>query len=195
MDADALLTLLLHGNQLKRTPRTGWAQRGVPAPESVAAHSFGVVYTALALAELVEPPVDVAAVLAMAALHDLAEGLTTDLPPRAWRFLPPGAKAEAERQAIEQIVAAAPVQPRWLAWWEELGRNETLAARLVHDADKLETYLQAYVYERQTGNRLLAEFWARPHVFHFDVAQAVYDRLCRLRAGEQGSSGPVGQGS
>ena len=189
MDADELLTLLLHGNQLKRTARTGWVQRGVPAPENVAAHSFGVVYTALVLAELVDPPVDVAAVLAMAALHDLAEGLTTDIPTPAWRFLPRGAKAEAERQAIEQIIAATPVRPRWLGWWEELVRNETGAARLVHDADKLETYLQAYVYERQTGNRQLGEFWARPHVFHFPVAQGVYDLLCRSRAGEQGSRG------
>lgn len=182
MDVDELLTLLLHGNQLKRTARTGWAQRGVPAPENVAAHSFGVVYTALALAEVTEPPVDLAAVLAMAALHDLAEGLTTDIPTPAWRFLPPGAKAEAERQAMEQIVAGAPVRPRWLAWWEELRRNETAAARLVHDADKLETYLQAYVYERQTGNHQLQEFWAKPHVFHFSTAQAVYDHLCGLRA-------------
>jgi len=195
MDADELLTLLLHGNQLKRTTRTGWAQRGVPAPENVAAHSFGVVYTALALAELVEPPVDVAAVLAMAALHDLAEGLTTDIPTPAWRFLPSGAKAAAEQQALEQIVAGAPVRPRWLAWWEELARNESAAARLVHDADKVETYLQAYVYERQTGNRQLEEFWTRPHVFHFPVAQAVYDLLRRLRAEEQGSGGAGEQGS
>ncbi len=186
MEADELLTLLLHGNQLKRTTRTGWAQRGVPVPENVAAHSFGVVYTALALAELVDPPIDVAALLAMAALHDLAEGLTTDIPTPAWRFLPPGAKAAAERQALEQIVAHAPVRPRWLAWWEDLARNETPAARLVHDADKLETYLQAYVYERQTGNRQLEEFWAKPHAFHFPVVQAVYDLLCSLREGEKG---------
>ncbi len=194
MDAHELLILLLHGNQLKRTARTGWAQRGVPSPENVAAHSFGVVYTALALAELVEPPVDVAALLAMAALHDLAEGLTTDIPTPAWRFLPPGAKAEAERQAIDQIVAATPVRPRWLAWWEELMRNETAAARLVHDADKLETYLQAYVYERQTGNRQLDEFWTRPHVFHFPAAQAVYDLLRHLREAEQQDREAGGEG-
>ena len=38
-----MLELLLHGNQLKRTARTGWVQRGVPLPENVAAHTFGVV--------------------------------------------------------------------------------------------------------------------------------------------------------
>ncbi|MCZ7670255.1 MAG: hypothetical protein M5U34_25360 [Chloroflexi bacterium] len=39
MDTTAVLKLLLHGNQLKRTPRTGWVQRGVPNAENVAAHS------------------------------------------------------------------------------------------------------------------------------------------------------------
>ena len=47
MDVTAVLNTLLHGNQLKRTARTGWAQRGVPNAENVAAHSFGVVFVAL----------------------------------------------------------------------------------------------------------------------------------------------------
>lgn len=182
MNSDSLLALLLHGNQLKRTARTGWGQRGVPAPENVAAHSYGVVFAALLLAESVNEPLNMAAVLAMAALHDLPEGLTTDIPTPAWRFLPDGAKATAERQAMEQIVGGSPVAARWLAWWEELRRNETGEARLVHDADKIDTYLQAYVYERQTGNRQLEEFWARPHRFHYPQAQAIYDLLRRMRS-------------
>lgn len=182
MNSDSLLTLLLHGNQLKRTARTGWGQRGVPEPEDVAAHSYGVVFAALLLAESVAEPLDLAAVLAMAALHDLPEGLTTDIPTPAWLFLPDGAKAAAEWQAMEQIVGDAPVAPRLMYWWEELRRNETAEAQLVHDADKIDTYLQAYVYERQTGNRQLEEFWTRPHRFHFAEAQALYDLLCRLRS-------------
>ncbi len=181
MDAGLLLKMLQHGNQLKRTARTGWGQRGVPLPENVAAHSFGVVYAALLLCEVVDRPIDRAAVLAMATLHDLPEGLTTDIPTPAWRFLPAGAKASAEHQAMEQIVAGTPVAARFMDWWEELRRNETAEAQLVHDADKLDQYLQAFVYERQTGNRQLAEFWITPHRFHLPEAQAVYDSLRRER--------------
>ena len=181
MDVDDKLALLLHGNQLKRTARTGWVQRGVPLPENVAAHTFGVVYAALLLAEWVERPVDLAAVLAMAALHDLPEGLTTDIPTPAWRFLPSGSKAAAERQAMEQIAGQTPVGRRLLAWWEELLANETPEAQLVHDADKLDQYLQAYVYEQQTGNRALQEFWLVAHRFYYPQAQAVYDELRRRR--------------
>jgi putative hydrolase of HD superfamily len=177
-----LLELLLHGNQLKRTARTGWAQRGIANPEDVAAHSYGVAFTALALAELVAPRPDLAAVLVMALLHDLPEGLTSDIPTPAWRYLPRSEKKGAERRALEDIVAGAPFAPGFLRWWDELVANETVEARLVHDADKLDQVLQAFVYERQTGNRQLAEFWTNPHVFHTAEAQAVYDELVRRRA-------------
>jgi len=182
MDLSRMLEMLMHGNQLKRTPRTGWGQRGVPAAENVAAHSYGTIYTALLLAHWVEGPVDLAAVLAMAALHDLPEALTTDIPPAVWRLLPPGAKAVGEQQALQLIFGDDAANARLMAWREEMRRNETAEARLVHDADKLDQYLQAYIYEQQTGNRQLAEFWAVAHRFHYPQAQSIYDELRRLRA-------------
>jgi putative hydrolase of HD superfamily len=157
-------------------------QRGVAQPENVAAHSYGVSFTALLLAEIIAADLDRAAVLAMAILHDLPEGVTTDIPPAAWRYLPAGAKATAEQQAMQAILGDAPFGPRWLAWQEEYRRNGTAEAHLVHDADKLDQFLQAHLYELQTGNRQLAEFWAAPHAFHFPPAQAIYDELLRLRA-------------
>lgn len=187
MEAARLIDLLMHGNQLKRTARTGWGQRGVPSPESVAAHSYGVVYIALLLAELIDQPFDMVAVLTMATLHDLPEGLTSDIPAPAWRLLPEGAKIPAERQAMEQIFDDAPFGRRLLELWEALVLNESVEARLVHDADKLDMFLQASVYERQTGNRQLGEFWSKPHRFHFAQAQEIYDRLRRQRDSAAGA--------
>lgn len=182
IEVNRFLSMLLHGNQLKRTVRTGWAQRGIPAPESVATHTFGVTYAALLLAEQVAAELDLVAVLAMATLHDLPEGLTTDIPPAAWRYLPAGAKENAERQAMGEITGDTSLGRQVMAWWEAYRRDETAEAHLVHDADKLDQYLQAYMYELQTGNRQLEEFWLRPHVFHFAHAQAIYDELRRLRS-------------
>lgn len=184
MDVGRLLEILTHGNQLKRTARTGWVQRGVSSAESVADHSYGVVYTALLLAEIVETPVDLATVLAMATLHDLPEALTTDIPKPAWRFLPDGAKHVAEEEAMAQIIGDASFGPRLMALWSMLRRIDTAEAQLVHDADKLDQFLQAFIYEQQTGNRQLGEFWATPHPFYFPQAQAVYDELRRRRAAE-----------
>ena len=181
METDQLLELLQHGNQLKQTARAGWVQRGVPQAENVAAHSYGVIYAALLLAELIDQPLDLAAVLIMATLHDLPEGLTTDIPTPAWRFLPKGSKEAAERAALATIFHETPFRDRFSAFWEQMRAGESPEARLVHDADKLDQFLQAYLYEQQTGNRRLDEFWISPYRFHFRPAQAVYDELCRRR--------------
>ena len=53
MDRDALVGLFLEAATLKRMPRAGWFQRGVPHVESVAEHSFGVAFISLALADVV----------------------------------------------------------------------------------------------------------------------------------------------
>ncbi|MCL4261766.1 MAG: HD domain-containing protein [Anaerolineae bacterium] len=184
MEVTAVTQTLLHANQLKRTARTGWVQRGVPNAESVAAHSFGVVFTALTLAQVVDTPLDLGKLLALAALHDLPEALTTDIPTPAWRFLPPGIKTDVERGALAEMLADTPFAAEWMVLWEELHEGGTAVARLVHDADKLEMMLQAWVYEQQTGNRFLAEFWATPPTFYFPQAEAIYREICVLRDGK-----------
>lgn len=176
-ETTAVFQTLLHGNQLKRTARTGWGQRGVPQAEDVAAHSYGVVFAALVLASLVDEPLDLGKLLAMATLHDLPEALTTDIPAPAWRFLPAGIKRDTERGAMQAILSAAPFAAQWLAWWEELHQGKTAVARLIHDADRLDMYLQAHIYEQQFGNNHLAEFWAKAPHFYFPQAQAIYDEI------------------
>lgn len=182
MDTATILTFLLQGNQLKRTARTGWVQRGVPQAENVAAHSFGVVFIALTLAELTTEPLDRYKLLAMATLHDLPEALTTDIPTPAWRYLPPGIKTDVERQAMQTIIGEALFADSFMVIWEELHHKETPEARLVEDADKLDMFIQAVMYEEQTGNQQLAEFWSRPHTFFYPQSQALYEALCQRRA-------------
>lgn len=184
MDVNQQLTLLFTANQMKTLPRSGWAQRGVPAPENIAAHSFGVVVAALMLMPLIDESFDTARVLAMAALHDLPEALTTDLPSPVKRFFPDdsdGLKTYIERGAMQEITEHAPFADEWMAIFEELHASETREAKLVHDVDKLDMYLQAYQYEQQTGTRMLAPFWRQPHRFYFAEAQAIYDELATRR--------------
>ncbi|MCB9007440.1 MAG: HD family hydrolase [Ardenticatenaceae bacterium] len=185
MDVTAVLNTLLHGNQLKRTPRTGWVQRGVPNAENVAAHSFGVVFAAMVLAQVVEEELDLGRLLAIAALHDLPEALTTDIPTPAWRYLPPGIKTAVERGAMQEMLSETEFAPAFMELWEELHAAQTPEAKLVHDADKLDMFLQAMVYEKQTGNQQLEEFWERPYTFHSPQAQAIYDSLVSQRQADR----------
>ena len=98
MDASTTLQLLLDTSRLKRTLRTGWVMRGVPDPESVAEHTYGVAVLATILAELVEQPLDRAKVATIALLHDLPEGALGDLPSPATAYFPPGTKKNAEQE-------------------------------------------------------------------------------------------------
>ena len=131
----------------------------------------------MVLAGQVSTALDMQKVLQMAALHDLPEGLTTDIPTPAWGYLPPGIKTEVERRALQEILGDLPFAAGWTAVWEELHADQSAEAHLVHDADKIDMFLQAWVYGEQTGNRHLSEFWETPYTFHFPVAQQIYDQL------------------
>ncbi len=179
MNTATMIKLLRHGNQLKQTARTGWVQRGVAHPENVAAHSYGVAFTALLLAQIISQPLDLGKLLAIATLHDLPEGLTTDIPSPAWRFLPAGSKTATERMAMETILDGASFAPALMAYWEELHAKESMESRLVHDADKIEMFLQAIIYEEQSRNQHLSEFWHIPHTFYYPESQAIYEELRR----------------
>ena len=169
-----LLEMLLQANRLKTTPRTGWFQRGVPAPESVADHSHGVALVALALLDCVPGPLDRARVLAMAIAHDLAESVTGDLSLGASRLLPPGAKMAAESAALDELLDGLGFADSWKGLWREFEEQETAEAKLVRDADRLDLLATALAYER-AGSRDLEEFWrfAPEESFTYEVSRAL----------------------
>lgn len=176
MEPAAIVNLLRHGTRLKQMPRTGWYQRGVPNPENVAAHSYGVALAALALSELIDQPFKLGQVLAMATLHDLAEAFTSDIPATVKQlFDDAGAKKQSiERKAFAQMTANVPFGGNWRELWEEMTAEESAEAKLVHDADKIDLYVQALTYQRQTGNTLLAQFWQSEPNFHFAESAEIY---------------------
>lgn len=189
MDHDQLLDLLLETMTLKRMPRTGWVMRGVPHVESVAEHSFGAAFVALALAEAVTAggqagPLDLEQVLIMALLHDLAEVRLTDLPVSAARLIPPEVKSQAEAGAISNLLAPLPGAGRLAALWQAFEDGSSPEGRLVRDADKLEMMVQCLRYE-QAGSRGLDEFWQAmdAHRWHYDLSALLYRRLKAMRPG------------
>lgn len=170
MDAEWIAKL--HGAVagLKRLVRTGWRQRGVPEPESVAAHSYGVALLTLVLAErraAEGAPVDVLAAVRMALLHDLPESATGDLTPvqRLALLGPDPAEAKqrqraAERRALVALLDGAPdeVRARWEATWAAYRDGTGPEARLVHEADVLDCALQGARYRGEACGEALDEF-------------------------------------
>jgi putative hydrolase of HD superfamily len=152
-----LLALYAQVATLKLLPRTGWLQRGIPNPESVAEHTFGVAALALLIGDTVAG-LDRGKLLAIAMLHDMAEALLSDLPASARRFIGAERKHEAERRALEEMFAGLPNRAEYVALWEEYARGCSPEARLVKGIDRIEMLAQALAYER-AGSRALAEFW------------------------------------
>ena len=123
--------------QLKRLPRAGWQFAGIPNPESVAEHSFRAAIVGIALATLV-------------LLHDSPESRIGGVPAVGRAYV---TTAAPEAVSVHQTAG----MPDELAnVFHELVRayeaEESIEARLAHDADKLETLRQAREYEAQRGH-------------------------------------------
>jgi putative hydrolase of HD superfamily len=183
VNADSVLALLLRVSQLKLVPRSGWVMRGIANAESVSDHSFGVAFVALALAQIVERPVDTTKLLTIALLHDLPEAVLSDIPSPASRFLSSSAKRTASRDALDALLSDLPQREQWQSWWREFEERSSIEGKLVHDADRLEMLLQAYVYEQTTGNRWLREFWeeASRASFECEASRLLFDALSQVR--------------
>ncbi len=188
MNRDRLVDLLMETATLKRMPRTGWGMRGVPHVESVAEHSFGAAFVAMALATVLgEGLVDMEKVLIIALLHDLAEVRLTDLPTSAIRLLPKTVKGQAEARAIGELLSPLPSGGQMAALWQEFEEGSSPEGRLVRDADKLEMMVQCLRYE-QAGSRGLDEFWQAmdQREWHFPLSEELYARLRAMRPGDVG---------
>lgn len=136
---DELMNLL----RLKGILRQGWVNAGVPSPESVAAHSWGMAVLAL---RLCPPDLDLAKVLSLCLIHDIPEVLVGDLTPLDDR----STKAEDEHAAMLSLA------PQWIALFEEYEGRSSEEAVFVHRLDKLDMALQAALYTEEAGLNLEA---------------------------------------
>ena len=145
MTAQRLEMFFAHVAALKRMPRRGWVQRGVPEPESVAAHSFGVA--ALAAVTAAATGADPARAALIAVIHDLAEALTGDVTPADG--VPGHEKQRQEEEAARRILADVDPDGSLMTAWLDYAERRTPEGRLVKDLDKIDMALQADAYARE----------------------------------------------
>ncbi len=144
----SLVDALVEAVALKRVTRAGWVRHGIPAPESVAAHSWGVAWLVTAL---LPPEMDLGRALSYAVLHDLAEVRTGDITPHDG--VSASSKAEREDAAMAALTAALPAH--LLATWRAYEAQRDEEARFVRQLDRLDMAIQAVAY-RELGD--LREF-------------------------------------
>lgn len=133
---------LFEMGHLKNVPRSGWLLLGIPSPESIAEHSFRIGIVGITLAA--EAGADVGRVAALCLLHDAHETRIGDVPsvgrayvttavPEAVTAHQTAGMPEPVAKTVQDLVA-------------EYEATETVESKLAHDADKIETLLQAMEY-------------------------------------------------
>ena len=135
-----MIDALIEAYQLKALARAGWKRVGIPSPETVASHSWGISVLALALAP---PDLNRERLLSYAAIHDLPECMAGDITPHDG--VTAAEKHRRELQAMSHLAQAGlpqHLQSIWLAY--EAQQDEE--ARFVRQLDKLDMALQALLY-------------------------------------------------
>lgn len=156
MKAEDAIEIARSGERLKQITRSGWSLAGVVShrPESVADHCYGttllslIVGTALVSSGM---EVDMGKLLMMAALHDLPESLTSDIPRTAVKIggrQMKRTKDAVERRAMHQILAnSGQAAEAFKSVWNELEIGVSLESRIVQSCDVLDMILHATALE------------------------------------------------
>jgi putative hydrolase of HD superfamily len=140
-----MATFLFEMGQLKQLPRSGWLLLGIPQPESVAEHSFRVAVVGLVLAAM--DGADVGRTTALCLLHDAHETRIGDVPSVGRAYVTTASPEAVTAHQVSGLPdSAAKVVQELTAEYEA---TETPESRLAHDADKIETLLQAIEYQAQ----------------------------------------------
>jgi 5'-deoxynucleotidase YfbR-like HD superfamily hydrolase len=118
---------------------------GIDQPESVAEHSFRTAIIGIALATIQGADVGRTAMLCL--LHDSPETRIGDIPSVGRAYV---STVKAEAVSNHQTASMPDVlSETFQGLIQEFEADETVEAQLAHDADKIETLLQAREYEAQ----------------------------------------------
>lgn len=184
-EASRAIDLLLEANALEEVARQGWVMSGVAGPEDVAAHTAGVGVAALLVADRAGEPVDRGRMLTMALLHDLGESRTGDVP------LVAKTPEDDDREAAAAAAMVAGLPALYREALDEFRAQETLEARIVKAADKLQMMAKVLAYEA-AGKGDLGAFWENGRNF-FDAglpeARELFAEIRRRRKVDCSSSG------
>ena len=137
MDVRELLKILHVAERLKDTTRHSWTSKG--RRESVAEHSWRLTVMAWFIRDEF-PEADWMKVMTMAALHDMGEAFTGDIP----AFVKSGSDRTNEEKQMERWCGELP-QPygeELAALFREMEALESVEARIVKALDKLEVLVQ-----------------------------------------------------
>jgi len=133
---------------LAHVPR--WTILRRQSTQNVAEHAWYVTVYSMEIAQMLEWQGDMALLLRYAAIHDIEEVWTSDIPGPAKRIITNGS---VMKEKIAQQIAA--IFPQHLATWNA-GQNDPAVRAIIKAADNLDAVLYL-CDELQRGNRSVGE--------------------------------------
>lgn len=129
---------------LKEIYRSGWIKAGVKEGETVAEHSYSASIIAMALSDM--EGLDTERVVKMSLLHDIAEGIVGDITPDQ---MPRNEKKKHTQKAMDDILERLPkkIHSQYKDIWNEYVEAKTPESVLVHDADKIDMFMESKRYK------------------------------------------------
>ena len=166
---------------LKKIPRMGWKMRGVPECESVADHSFRVIFISMVLGDILKKDynIDFEKLLRISILHEIPEAEITDLALGPALSVGRDIKHKAESAAFKMIFEKFDFANYYFNIWMEFETTESIEGKIVKLADKIDMMVQAAEYEK-CGVRNLDDFWKNIENFeNFEIefVKKIYDEL------------------
>lgn len=172
--SEEIIGLAKRGETLKRIVRSGWAIAGLQNSrlESVGEHSFGTILIALLISKALldeGEQVDLNGVAALAAVHDIPESITSDIPRIAGDYggdLLRESKREAEKEVIKQISRNCKSFEKWLmSLWSDFENEMSLEVRIVLGSDIIDMLVHANALEVSgVSPAILDRFFVNSHL-------------------------------
>ncbi|MFB6241572.1 MAG: HD domain-containing protein [Candidatus Nanosalina sp.] len=156
MDLKELREFFTDIDELKHTERQGWKDIGVTGTkDTIASHSLGATILGWSLAE--EEGTDSDRVVKMLLMHDLIMSYVRDYTPEDEEFTD---KKQMEDEQFEKLKQDMPgnIREETAELFHEFRENRTREAQVAHEADKLDTLLQALRYSEELGENHVEEF-------------------------------------
>lgn len=175
---ERILRLLAAVHPLDRIPRAGYLLRGVPEPETVAAHLFSLALLTLAIVEQYPALFNTEKALALALLHDLGESQLMDIPSPAGDAAFRDARRAAENAVLGRLLEG--LSGSFAEWREELASGDSPELRLIKGLDKVQMMVKVAMYQ-QEGKGRLDEFWENAGNFEdhgVEPVRRMFDAVC-----------------
>lgn len=163
---------------LDRIARAGYVLRGVPDPESVAAHSHFLAVMTRLFVDQHPGAYDGEKAVTMALIHDLCEAKLMDIPMPSADAHFAEAKDDAEIAVTRELLDG--FGEKYGDYFGELIEANSPEARLVRGLDKAQMMVKIIMYQRE-GRGRLEEFWKNPKNFEDYGSKPVsdlFDAIC-----------------